>query len=709
MNVPAPATSRRRAWRLVFVLAGAALLLAAGWAAWRWQPEPWAQRHLEQAQRLAASQQGEAARAELRIVLRRLPRHGDARWQLIQLELQQQRFEQAYLELKAFTELFPDHAESWLLVASLINSGCLLDEAEVAADHALDAAPAHLEARALRASIRLRRARFFGAAVDARAAVDRAPGDAAMWSVLSQSATVMEGPAAGAAMARRGLDAAQADPLLRVVLAKRLIESGQAAAAMQTLEQVIADPQAGEARRTGQLLLARLAVRHVRTGHAATVLDAVLRERPADVEATIGRALLEAAAGRTPEALARIEPLAPLVPAAFLQGLRTALEQSGGDRAVTRRLLSDWAESGLVAPRGGEPPAPQRIHRGAQRQRGEIAESHAMVWPGTLAELRRDSDRAIQQQNWDAAQAVAQRAARVYPGSVIGPWIAGVIELAQQHNAAAAQRFLEALAAAPRSALVTKGLAQVWVREADAATAGDRLMELVGRDPGFAFARRHAANTYLNARRPDLAEAALRRGTETPGDAGAFRDLAAFYLELDRAGDALALCRDALARFPADAPLQALQAQLLVRSGDTDGAIAQYEALLRQRPDRTADAVALARLLLARPARRAQALELLGDASFDAPADLAVVDSLGWSWLLAGDAARALPWIEAAVLAAPDRPDLRYHLAAAYAQAGRKADARNELKAVLESGEAFAEQAEARRLMESLGGKRPSP
>ena len=700
MNPSRPKLPGRRA---ALVLAAAVALLAAAWLTWRWQPEPWAQRHLEQARTLAADKKEDAARAELRTLLHRLPRHREARWQLIQLEMQQQRFEQAYLELKAFTELFPDAADAWVLVASLMNSGGLLDEAEAAADNALDAAPDHAEARALRASIRLRRARFFGASVDARAALERAPGDAPMWSVLSQAVAVMEGPAAGAEVARRGVEATHADPLLNVVLAKRLIEDRQLPAAVAALEQAM--PRGGDARRAAQLLLARLAIRRARNDQAAAVLDAVLRERPGDVEATIGRALLDADAGRVPEALARIEPLATAVPPAFLQGLRQALEQGRGDRASLHRLLSDWAESALAAPRGGGPPAAQRLHRGAPRQRGEIAEAHAMVWPGTLAELRRDSDRAIQQKNWAAAQAVAQRAAAIYPGSVIGPWIAGVIELAQQRHDAAAARFGEALGVAPRSALVTKGLAQVWVHQGDAASAGDRLMALVEQDAGFAFARRHAANTYLNARRPDLAEAALRRGIAAPGDAGAHADLAAFYLELDRAGDALAICRDALARFPTDAALQSLHARLLLRGGDEPGAIAQLEGLLRQRPDRTADAVALARLLAAKPERRADATVLLQHASFDAPTDLAVIDGLGWGWLLAGDAARALPWLEAAARAAPEQPELRYHLGAAYAKAGRSSEARVELKAALASGAAFAEEAEARRLLQSLEKK----
>jgi thioredoxin-like negative regulator of GroEL len=61
-----------------------------------------------------------------------------------------------------------------------------------------------------------------------------------------------------------------------------------------------------------------------------------------------------------------------------------------------------------------------------------------------------------------------------------------------------------------------------------------------------------------------------------------------------------------------------------------------------------------------------------------------------------------VPWLEAAARAAPERPELRYRLAAAYAKSGRHREARAELEAALDSGTPFAEQPEAQKLLRSL-------
>ena len=50
----------------------------------------------------------------------------------------------------------------------------------------------------------------------------------------------------------------------------------------------------------------------------------------------------------------------------------------------------------------------------------------------------------------------------------------------------------------------------------------------------------------------------------------------------------------------------------------------------------------------------------------------------------------------------PDNPDTRYFLASALVEAGRGAEARDELRAALQSGRAFASAADARRLLDTL-------
>lgn len=677
-------------------LVAAGSFAACGYAIHQWTPEVWAQARMAEANAKVEDQFNNEARAILRTLLRRLPEDRAARRRLIELELRDGRYEQAYLELKAHTELFPDDWQAWLHVAQLMHSGGLLDEAEAAAANAVAAAPEEVEPRALRATIRLRRERWFAASVDARAVLARARANIAMWGTLAQSTAALAGPAAGVAVVRQGLEANPGNAQLNVALGRALAQAGQ----VREAREVLSGPAQADrgARITALSLLARLEMREGRAKEATEALDQLLVAQPAYVDAVSARALIDAVAGRHTEALARLDAMTPYEPS--LLGARQFIAASRSDPARLRAALEQWSKDLLTAPKAAAPIAAQLRH-GEKRERGEIVEGHAMVWPGTLAELRRDSDRAISAQNWTAAAEVALRARRLYPGSVIGPWIDGVSAMAQSDFAGAAHFFSDALEAAPRSALIVKGLAQTWVRQGNAADAADKLMKLVHDDPGFSFARRHAANHYLNARRPDLAEAVLRAGIDTPGDPGSYADLSAFYADVDRDAEALRIAEEGLAKYPKDLDLMSLAAGLIAGT-EPARAIPRYEALLQQAPDRDRDALALAHLQLATAEGRAHALELLKNVSFDAPGEVADAASLGWALNRAGEPAKALPWLEAASQAAPEDFDIRFHLAEAYVAAGRKKDAIAHLDFALASGQPFASEPEARKLRQSL-------
>ena len=83
------------------------------------------------------------------------------------------------------------------------------------------------------------------------------------------------------------------------------------------------------------------------------------------------------------------------------------------------------------------------------------------------------------------------------------------------------------------------------------------------------------------------------------------------------------------------------------------------------------------------------------------PRNASVIDTAGWAYHLAGNLDRALPLLRDARLREPTSPDIRYHLAAALAKAGRKAEAKEELDAALRST-AFESHKEALALSQTL-------
>jgi putative PEP-CTERM system TPR-repeat lipoprotein len=97
-----------------------------------------------------------------------------------------------------------------------------------------------------------------------------------------------------------------------------------------------------------------------------------------------------------------------------------------------------------------------------------------------------------------------------------------------------------------------------------------------------------------------------------------------------------------------------------------------------------------------------RALETARQAHALAPENPAVADTLGWIELQSGNVDEARALLAAAVAAAPDQPEIRYHYAAALARAGETDAARKQLQTALEGNAAFSARADAEALLKSL-------
>ena len=348
----------------------------------------------------------------------------------------------------------------------------------------------------------------------------------------------------------------------------------------------------------------------------------------------------------------------------------------------------------------------------ARAQTGRNAADRAEEWPGKLGALVRDFVLKMQRRDWAAARTLVQSARQIYPGTMVGPWLDGILEFSQGHLNVAEKHLLEALAAAPRSHRVITNLASVWSRQRGPAYAGDQLLRMTERDPGFAYPLSIAGFAFLEARQPARAEAAIRRAFDLlPGSAVPYRELAEFYVELDRGSEALAICEEGLGRFPQDVELQLQQARIRVVLGDREAAIRSYENVLSIRPDLDLAAGQLAKLLVA--ARKDEvshrrALQIVRQLESNAPSDPLVLSAMGWVYLkAANNPRRARELLEAAAKGAPEQPGVRFHLAVAYTRTGQTNLARRELRAALDSGRPFEEEPDARRLLREIGGGEP--
>lgn len=157
-----------------------------------------------------------------------------------------------------------------------------------------------------------------------------------------------------------------------------------------------------------------------------------------------------------------------------------------------------------------------------------------------------------------------------------------------------------------------------------------------------------------------------------------------------------------LAQNPQSVSGQLLAADLAMASGQWDQAVAILEALRRRLGDR--DAAILNNLAWAyyQTGRAPDALPLAAAAHALVPANPAAADTYGWLLLAtAADRPRGLALVEEAAARAPANAGVRWHLARAYAAAGRRAEARGEAQAAL-AMPTFADRAAAAALLTKL-------
>jgi predicted Zn-dependent protease len=387
-----------------------------------------------------------------------------------------------------------------------------------------------------------------------------------------------------------------------------------------------------------------------------------------------------------------------------LEDARAATRAAPEDVGAKSLLLRSQARAaGTSAVDLGPPPAPpRRLRPDAQVDRSALGAWTREYWPGRMGELRKAFEGQVQQRDWDGAQRTVDAANLQFPGSIFGPFLAGLLDLRRGDPDPAEQHLMAALRIAPRSPVVVATLGRVWSRKGGAAYAAGRLMALAERDPKLSIVRYIAARAYIEAGDPLRAEGALRRGLELQPDSPLpYQHLTDFDFGLDRIPEALEVAREGTTRFPGSTDLQMMVGQIQTAAGHPEEAISTYRTLLGRRPDLDLARYRMAMLLASRtePALHQEFLETLALLASDRPSDPQLLDALGWMHHQAGRDALARPLLELAVEHSADDPSTRFHLGSVYLASGAGARGRDELQRAVDSPRPFPERLEAMRLL----------
>ncbi|MEZ0186580.1 MAG: tetratricopeptide repeat protein [Candidatus Reddybacter sp.] len=163
---------------------------------------------------------------------------------------------------------------------------------------------------------------------------------------------------------------------------------------------------------------------------------------------------------------------------------------------------------------------------------------------------------------------------------------------------------------------------------------------------------------------------------------------------------ALSLYKVWVADNPQDVPARLALANVYIKEGDIDLAIAQYQVVLEHE---ASNLVALNNMAwFLRDSKPKQAVEYALKAEEVDGEAAAVQDTLAMALLADGRLNKAKNAIAKALGKTPDYASMRYHRVLINLASGQKSSAISELKRLLRSGEGFSERADAEALMQKL-------
>lgn len=441
---------------------------------------------------------------------------------------------------------------------------------------------------------------------------------------------------------------------------------GDLAGARKAYEQVLAKDSGYQ----GAILnLARLDLREAKVDSARQRLAQLLKADIKNIDAMIEAAVIEEKAGKLPDAIRWLE--------------KARAEPKGAQRAGIQlaelHLRSGNLDQALAVAKDTALKVPENLSVLATVARTQLAIGDARSARQTLGDMTRFA-------NYDADSQL--EVAR--------------LQMAAGNPSGAAYSLDKALSSRPNWLPALTLYAEVGIAQRDFGRAEQRIKTIAEKYPADQAATRLQGDLALARGQNGAALAAYMAALKKyPRASDLALRIFQTHFNAGEIGKGLAFLEKWNQENPGNPSVLRTIGDANLRANKLPAARAAYEQLLRQRPDDASVLNNLAQTALLQNdkeassyAERALALR---------PNDAGILDTLGWILLRQGQLERGLALLRDARLRAPDNPEIRFHLATALNQAGRKNEAREEIGQALRGGTPFHGIDEARRLQQELG------
>jgi tetratricopeptide (TPR) repeat protein len=518
-----------------------------------------------------------------------------------------------------------------------------------------------------------------------------------------------EGPEVAEQTLQGFIAASPGESGLRFALAALYVATEQSGKARTVYREIIAEDEDAPAAQRARVDLARLLLVEGDRDAGRALVEAVLERDPDNTNALALRGRLALIEGDAAAAVADLDRVAQAQPQS-VETLKLLARAHGlnGQPELARRRLAKAVE---LAPDDlsvrfdyGRLLAEDEQWDGALTQFDAILERDPQDMRALEAKVRVQ----IAQRSFEPALETAKAIARSAPDKALGDYYLGLVRLSLGDFEAGIERLQAALEKEPGAVEPLTALVRAYLEREQPAEAEQLLEDTLSRIPEHTVARNLLGEVHLAQQRYEDAAAAFAEVTrERPEWWLPYRNLALAQLARGDQEAAITAYRAGVANASVTEGLVVDLALLLERSGEPELAIAQYERYLADHPGSQTPANNLAMLLVEQrrdPQSHARARELVaGLQTQDNPAFL---DTLGWVRLKTGDTEGAIEALEQAVALRSDAPEMRYHLARAYLEAGDEQKGRDQLEQALSGKPTGAWTEKARELLTQLGDGR---
>lgn len=610
----------------------------------------------------------------------------------------QKRFDAAYDYLKRYAALFPYHAESRRMLATIMIRRGENGEAIEVLQRVMELLPDDPQTYALLATAYLRSGEAAKAEPLFEKALQLAPDKAALRGQLALSQISLGKQNSAAGSLERTLTEAPGNTSTRMLLIMQHLRDEKLDEALEQA-QILREQQNNSAFSLN--LLGGIQMRRGQLEEAEQLFDQALEKIPNYLPTKLHLVELDIQRDKLNSARNRLILLLDADPSdtRILREL-SRLEELAKDESAAM----DWLERLYALEPGNTQSAARLIDfylkNGAQQKADKIINGLLARNPDNPRILILSGRVQLANRKYSEAATTFQTLSNLLDSSAPGLYQAAALQLQARDDAGARMSLEKATVIDSSYEPAYLALTRLYLQMNDAKAAQVMAERLAYTQPKRPLGHRLLADMHMVRKEYRQAANAYKTAAELGANSDIILGQHKAHMLLGQREQAVTVLESWIEKHPEDGKVKQQLASAYYKSAQPKKAAQLYETLLAERPNNLAILNNLALIYLQDAPQKA--LPLARKAAKIAPENPAIMDTLGWSQAKTGDLAAALKTLKNAYRLAGSRAEIRYHIGAVLYEMGQTKAAKPHLQAALSNEQNYSGREHAAQLLNSI-------